>query len=332
MLYPQSKEKWNDERFLHPGSEYRGAPFWAWNCELDEKELLWQIDQLKQMGFGGFHMHVRTGMNTPYLSDEYMAFIRACVEKARQEGMLAYLYDEDRWPSGAAGGLVTKGPEHRMRYLVLTWTPQQEGTPLAAYDIQLNDDGTLGAYSFLDGTPKGFVLYANVHIMADHPWHNNQGYLNVLDAQSVQAFIRTTHDRYAEVVGEDFGGLIPSIFTDEPHFHRKGNLNFAKDTTPLILPWTDDLPETFRKACGLALAGDWPGARESAGKALVHWERCRPFSAVLGNQAAMEEVDSLFARLEICLETESSQTPALCAELARRVADLCWSASWWDLL
>lgn len=88
----------------------------------------------------------------------------------------------------------------------------------------------------------------------------------------------------------------------------------------------------LEEACGLALAGDWPGARESAGKALVHWERCRPFSAVLGNQAAMEEVDSLFARLEICLETESSQTPALCAELARRVADLCWSASWWDLL
>jgi len=32
-----------------------------------------------------------------------MAAVRRCVEKARTEGMLAWLYDEDRWPSGAAG-------------------------------------------------------------------------------------------------------------------------------------------------------------------------------------------------------------------------------------
>lgn len=88
----------------------------------------------------------------------------------------------------------------------------------------------------------------------------------------------------------------------------------------------------LEEACGLALAGEWPGARESAREAMAHWERCRPFSAVLGNQAAMEEVDSLFARLGICLETESSQTAGLCAELARRVADLRWPANWWDLL
>ncbi|MBP3636038.1 MAG: hypothetical protein J6K13_00570 [Clostridia bacterium] len=258
MLYPHDDQPMGADTFRQPGSAFRGAPFWAWNCQLTTEELLWQIEQLKLMGFGGFHMHVRTGMDTPYLSDDYMALISSCVEKARQEGMLAYLYDEDRWPSGAAGGLVTKGPEHRMQYLVLTWEPQSEGTPLAAYDIVLNDDGTLASYTMLEGEPKGFALYAHVHIMADHPWHNNQGYLNVLDPASVQAFIETTHERYAQVVGEDFGGLIPSIFTDEPHFHRKGNMNFARDTKPLILPWTKDLPDTFRQACGLDLVAGLP--------------------------------------------------------------------------
>ncbi len=33
--------------------------------------------------------------------------------------MLAYLYDEDRWPSGAAGGLVTKNLKYGIRYLCM---------------------------------------------------------------------------------------------------------------------------------------------------------------------------------------------------------------------
>ena len=108
MLYKKNyMSTLSDELFRSPTSEYRAAPFWAWNCKLEEKELLRQIDVFHRMGFGGFHMHVRTGMDTEYLSDEFMQLIRACTDKAKGEKMLAWLYDEDRWPSGAAGGIVT---------------------------------------------------------------------------------------------------------------------------------------------------------------------------------------------------------------------------------
>ncbi|MBO7177330.1 MAG: hypothetical protein J6W14_08120, partial [Clostridia bacterium] len=71
MLYPKNKDqKLSLELFQKPTSEYRGTPFWAWNCELDEAELLRQIGVMQEMGFGGAHMHVRSGMDTPYLSDE----------------------------------------------------------------------------------------------------------------------------------------------------------------------------------------------------------------------------------------------------------------------
>ena len=109
MLYPKNQsQQLSDALFRAPTAEYRATPFWAWNGDLQRDELLRQIEFFKKMGLGGFHMHVRSGMSTPYLSDEFMALIRACVDKARQEEMLAWLYDEDRWPSGAAGGLVTK--------------------------------------------------------------------------------------------------------------------------------------------------------------------------------------------------------------------------------
>ena len=53
-------------------------------------------------------MHPRTGLETPYLSDEFMELVKYADEQAREKGMLCWLYDEDRYPSGAAGGMVTE--------------------------------------------------------------------------------------------------------------------------------------------------------------------------------------------------------------------------------
>lgn len=121
MMYQKSKEEsLTRELFQNPTNEYRGAPFWAWNQALSPEVLVRHIDYFKEMGIGGFHMHCRTGLDTPYMGEEYKECVRACVEKAKSEGMYAYLYDEDRWPSGAAGGKVTKDVEYRSRYLVFT--------------------------------------------------------------------------------------------------------------------------------------------------------------------------------------------------------------------
>jgi len=122
MPYSRREQKLTHEDFKNPSSEYRATPFWAWNTPINKDKLIWQIDQFKKMGFGGFHIHVRTGMATGYLSEEYMGIVQACVEKARKEKMLAWLYDEDRWPSGAVGGILTKDLKYRIRYLLLTQT------------------------------------------------------------------------------------------------------------------------------------------------------------------------------------------------------------------
>ncbi len=77
--------------FANPGAIYRGAPFWAWNNKLDADQLKRQIDCFKEMGLGGFHMHPRTGLDTEYLSAEFMAMIRACRDHAEKTDMLAWL-------------------------------------------------------------------------------------------------------------------------------------------------------------------------------------------------------------------------------------------------
>ena len=272
MLYPRKNDPvLTEELFRNPGSEYRGTPFWAWNCQLEKDELLRQLEVMKKMGFGGAHMHVRTGMATPYLSDEHMDLIRACVDKCADEQMLAWLYDEDRWPSGAAGGIVTKDHRFRARYLMLTPTPYSDGSYhkeiyysgaqaersekgylLACYDIQLDNTGCLKRAARIapDQDALGTKWYAYVETPNESPWYNNQTYVNTLDKAAIARFIEVTYERYLETCGEEFGGVVPAIFTDEPQFTHKQSLFFAEEKKDVILPWSDDLPDTFRDAYG----------------------------------------------------------------------------------
>ena len=274
MLYPKNQTPQLDAAlFKKPTSEYRGTPFWAWNNKLDKDQLEREIEYMKEMGLGGFHMHSRTGMATHYLSDEFMSMVKACVEKARKEEMLAWLYDEDRWPSGAAGGIVTADEKYRSRYIVFTpysdedvkngkvtieqatnsrATNSRSGndTLIASYDVELDENGCLKSYKLLKDGEKAQhkAWYAYLTIAGPNPWYNNQCYLNTLDPKSVEKFVEVTHERYKEVVGDDFGGIIPAIFTDEPQFARKSTLGFADEEKEIGLPWTDDLPKTYAEA------------------------------------------------------------------------------------
>lgn len=262
------RKEMTPELFANPPAEYRGAPFWAWNGRLETEEMKKQIDCFKEMGFGGFHIHSRTGMQIPYLSDEYMKYVRGSIEYAGQKGMLAWLYDEDRCPSGFAGGLVTKDQKFRIRYLVLTPRTQAEsvacgqvrmedthacrsaeGPLLAAYDIILDTDGYLLNFNRIskDQEAKGRKWYAYLETPAQNPWYNYQTYADTLNKNAMDRFLEITYEGYKKAVGEYFDTTVPSIFTDEPQFSHKTCLRDPEDTKDVFFPWTGDLPETYYK-------------------------------------------------------------------------------------
>ena len=109
MLYKKRDEEiLKDELFKNPTKEYRGAPFWAWNTKPEKESMKRQMKAFDDMGFGGFHIHSRTGLDVEYLGDEFMDDVKFCTEYAKDNNMLMWAYDEDRFPSGFAGGLVTK--------------------------------------------------------------------------------------------------------------------------------------------------------------------------------------------------------------------------------
>lgn len=239
MLYNKSTPTLTESVFKDPPIEYRASPFWSWNCRVTKELIKKQLLYLKEMGFSGGQMHSRTGMDVPYLSDEFMELVRYCVDESKKDGLLAWIYDEDRFPSGAAGGIVTKTPRFRQRTLLLTtedhmseMKPKDEavenGEPYFcyAYDIVLNPAGELASYRRIEPeeTAVGTKWYTYCCPTPKSGWYNNETYVDTLSKEAMDRFISVTHERYKEVVGDEFGKTIRTVFTDEPQSPSRARL------------------------------------------------------------------------------------------------------------
>ena len=265
MLFQPSKKEFSQETFQNPDACYRGAPFWSWNTLMTKEIIEEQIGLFQKMGMGGFHVHVRVGLKNQYMSDEFLELVKFCNEQAKKRGMLCWLYDEDRYASGIAGGEVTKNIFFRARWLKLTPHKDEEMTDsldefmekqnknekvkgcfLKAYDITLQS-GYLKKASMLEPEEiaEGVKWYLYVELAEESPWCNNQTYVDTLKPEAIDAFIKMTHERYAGVLQDDFGKSIPAIFTDEPHISGSRLPGKAEALKDILLPYTEELPRLY---------------------------------------------------------------------------------------
>lgn len=337
MLYKKNSEKaLSKDLFRNPTSEYRGTPFWALNSHLTTEELCRQIDVFKEMGLGGFHLHVRTGLENEYLSEEYMSLMKDCVDKAKNEEMLAWLYDEDRWPSGAAGGLVTKDEKYRGRCLLFTPFKNADaftindsraeggrtgkGKLLACYDIVLDKDGYLESYKKIEENEEaaGKKWYALLEIHASSSWYNDQAYADTLSHEAIKKFIEVTHEKYKAKVGDEFDKTVPAIFTDEPQFTRKRVLNNSFDEMDITMPWTDKVPELYKEAYGADIFDTLPEVfwdlKNSAPS--IHRYRYHDFIAELFASAFADTVGEWCKKNGIALTGHMMEEPHLESQTA----------------
>lgn len=281
-FYPESSRGQciDEEKFKNPPSRYRGAPFWAWNGDLIEEDLLGQIQDFKDMGMGGFHVHARYGLRLKYMGEKYLQLMASCFEEAKKKGMLTYLYDEDRWPSGTAGGIVTaEHPEYASRHLLWTKVPYEKvsgpeeypsnpirplnwiggnrsqlGTCIGRYQVKLSVSGFLESYKRLKDNEvcgQGFEeWYAYDERSQELKSLNGACYVNTLDKCAIEEFIKHSHEVFENHFGCEFGKSILSIFSDEPQFPPKTSFELSHADEDLIYPWTSDIPKTFKKQYG----------------------------------------------------------------------------------
>ncbi|CAN7549640.1 glycosyl hydrolase [Paenibacillus sp. LjRoot56] len=248
-------------KFDHPSVECRSVPFWAWNDDLQEDELVRQVNQMKEQGMGGFFIHSRDGLETVYMGREWMALARKTVETADDLGMQVWLYDEDRWPSGFAGGLVQGrgGDAFRAKGLTLEICmqigPHDLTDSLALFRAVIDERNLVHCKRLHDGeyialNKDEVLLVFRVEISERSAWFNNEAPPDNLNPETVQAFIDITYEAYKKEVGDHFGKTIRGVFTDEPSVHDS-HCKFTPGRG--WLPWSLTFPDFFRERRGYDL-------------------------------------------------------------------------------
>ncbi len=109
------------KHFIDPPREFGIVPFWFWNDDLNEHELLRQLREFYAKGFGGVLIHPRIGLSrrVGYLTPEYFRLVRIVVAECERLGLKVVLYDEGGYPSGSAQGrVVAENPAHAARCVI----------------------------------------------------------------------------------------------------------------------------------------------------------------------------------------------------------------------
>lgn len=253
--------------FADPPREYSTGPLWVWNDMLTDKEIISTMRDLAAQDVKQVWVHPRPGLMTPYLSSEWFRLWKLALKEARRLDMNVWIYDENSYPSGFAGGFVPEQmPESRGRGLtfaatdkVPVWQPEILSIWKTSGDKFEDVSARVRSGEILPATHYDFAKEVR---SGNSPWHGNRCYVDLLHPGVTEKFLEVTVGAYRREVGNEFGKRVPGIFTDEP------NINPTH-----AMPWTDDLPEQFQKRWGYDLlanlaslqarVGDWRRVREN---------------------------------------------------------------------
>jgi hypothetical protein len=228
--------------------EFSQVPFWFWNDQLSEAEILRQIDDFQAHGVHAFVIHPRAGLpkHLGWMSSELLGFMRFAIEEAASRGMWVILYDEGMYPSGSSSGqVVAENPAYACRGLVqvdlTTSVPGEivQGVRVGASGVELADTQTLVAVvnrqhdqhkvAIVD-TPVGSKI-RGLHFIEKDPQRredhkevaeNSPSAGDLLNPQAMQCFIRHVYQGYYDAFGKHFGKTIKAVFTDEPGLLGRG--------------------------------------------------------------------------------------------------------------
>lgn len=132
------------------------------NHRLDPDEIRRHVDALATAGFQGIFAHGRQGLLTPFMSEAWWDAVDIIIAGCRRHGIGFWIWDDDYFPSGLAGGrVVWESPGLRSRALEFSLHRVQGGPAievdfpaghlLRAFAVPGAVDGDLGPP--LDVTP-----------------------------------------------------------------------------------------------------------------------------------------------------------------------------------
>lgn len=237
------------EKFANPDNTFRTVPFYSLNDSLTAEEMDRQLELMKKAGMGGAFLHSRIGLLTPYLSDEWFEMMDAGLKSCQRLGMEAWFYDEDKWPSGFAGGIIPlQSKDFRSHVL----SRKSLNTPLTDLDSLLYKDDR---YQYVCHTAK-----------MGSPWYNGTCWVDLMNPDMVKAFLECSYKPYIEkYAGKE---MVFGMFTDEPQLYVGKNNDPDAD---FMISYSPAMEKPFKELWGYELDSVIPSLFEEVG----NWRQIR---------------------------------------------------------
>jgi len=257
--------------FADPPSDYRSAPLWDWNDDISREGIDFQMKEFKKSGIGGVFVHPRPGLLTEYLSDEWFHLFDYTIQKGKELDMKVWIYDENSYPSGFAGGHVPAEMPDSYKHgsgLKMRILETLDDLAINNLEVALKKDGD----AFVDITNSlesetgktGTYYLFELTYPENSPWYGGFSYVDLLYPGVSEKFLEVTMTRGYEKNAADFGITLPGIFTDEPNLE-------AAMPRGTIMRWTPDLWIVFQEHWGYDLKLHLPSLVEESG----NWQKVR---------------------------------------------------------
>ncbi|MBR2327761.1 MAG: hypothetical protein IKA51_03965 [Clostridia bacterium] len=258
------------EIIKNPSKDCYPVVMWFWNDTITEREIKRQLGEFKEKKIYEFFIHPLWGLTLRYLSKRFFELIGVAIDYAKENGMTFWIYDEYNWPSGTAGGtLIKKHPWTKASYLSYAKFELKAGEKLErelawpVIDGFFTQNGKTAKAKFFKKSKNSFswqnttgedgvltVVYRQRHqgmtTTAYGAKYSNEepGYLDLMSGKAVDLFLKSTHEKYKEYFGSEFGKTLRGIFTDEPSF------SIFVDTKDGAVAYTDEFFKEFKALKG----------------------------------------------------------------------------------
>lgn len=256
------------QQFAQPDAEYGSAPLWVWNTAVNHGIIDSMLVEFKDKGFGGVFVHPRPGLVTEYLGNDWFDNWQYALQKAKELGLQIWIYDENSYPSGFAGGHVPEqmpSSWNQGQMLHLTKVTSLPDTAAQFYCIL-----KAGANGFEDitahtseekGKAGGYYLFSKENYHRSD-WYGGYSYVDLMVKGVTEKFIEVTMKGYEKAVGNEFGKSLKGVFSDEPNIETQG---------PGNIRWTPVLFSRFQQDRGYDLKTALPSLYEETG----NWKKVR---------------------------------------------------------
>lgn len=257
-----------EQKVICPDTIYGTAPFWAWNGTMTEDSIKKTIAAIKESGFGGAFVHPRPGLTNAYLSEEWFSLWKTALEEAKRAGIKLYIYDENTYPTGYAGGqIMSRHPdcaaqsvktrifaslEELRQFQEDPVRPEEERKMLRLYKARRQGE----RISILEDVTEYFgeEPLENVEILIGislqqpyaSAWFGGFPNTDILRPEVTKALLESTYEEYSRRFQQDFGSTIPAVFSDEPGI-SPGNV-WLED--PMVFPFSRYFASEFYKRRG----------------------------------------------------------------------------------